>query len=143
MYCPFCCISSFFFCFFFFNDTATTEIYTLSLHDALPIFSPANYQGTGQSRSLPIFRRENTFIYSDSLTLTRGAHSLKFGGEVRRRQITEYQTNRGNGRFNFNPNLTNLPGVGNTGNSMASFLLGYATLIEQDFTLAWIGARGI
>src|SRR5215208_5224898 len=29
------------FCFFFFNDTATTEIYTLSLHDALPI-SPAS-----------------------------------------------------------------------------------------------------
>src|SRR5437764_6224767 len=31
-------VSSFFFFFFFFNDTATTEIYTLSLHDALPIF---------------------------------------------------------------------------------------------------------
>src|SRR3712207_8649354 len=29
------------FCFFFFNDTATTEIYTLSLHDALPIYRPA------------------------------------------------------------------------------------------------------
>src|SRR5256885_16238660 len=27
-------------CFFFFNDTATTEIYTLSLHDALPISAP-------------------------------------------------------------------------------------------------------
>src|SRR5687767_15817654 len=27
------------FFFFFFNDTATTEIYTLSLHDALPIFN--------------------------------------------------------------------------------------------------------
>src|SRR2546430_10164141 len=26
-------------CFFFFNDTATTEIYTLSLHDALPILA--------------------------------------------------------------------------------------------------------
>src|SRR3712207_7517459 len=26
-------------CFFFFNDTATTEIYTLSLHDALPILT--------------------------------------------------------------------------------------------------------
>src|SRR5947208_9133781 len=35
-----CLISSFFlrFLFFFFHDTATTEIYTLSLHDALPIF---------------------------------------------------------------------------------------------------------
>src|SRR5215216_3630040 len=29
---------NFFLLFFFFNDTATTEIYTLSLHDALPIF---------------------------------------------------------------------------------------------------------
>src|SRR5687768_17907001 len=29
----------FFFLFFFFNDTATTEIYTLSLHDALPIWA--------------------------------------------------------------------------------------------------------
>src|SRR2546430_17368758 len=28
---------TYFFFFFFFNDTATTEIYTLSLHDALPI----------------------------------------------------------------------------------------------------------
>ena len=36
----------FFFCvwfFFFFNDTATTEIYTLSLHDALPIFMPVRW----------------------------------------------------------------------------------------------------
>src|SRR2546426_12595228 len=33
-------VPAFFFIFFFFNDTATTEIYTLSLHDALPI-SPA------------------------------------------------------------------------------------------------------
>src|SRR5207249_11094700 len=32
-----CTCSSFFYFFFFFNDPATTEIYTLSLHDALPI----------------------------------------------------------------------------------------------------------
>src|SRR5437588_10336261 len=31
----------YFFFFFFFNDTATTEIYTLSLHDALPIWRAA------------------------------------------------------------------------------------------------------
>src|SRR5437764_15205889 len=34
----FCLIVLLFFFFFFFNDTPTTEIYTLSLHDALPIF---------------------------------------------------------------------------------------------------------
>src|SRR5215813_14546821 len=38
MFRLFCfCFVFFFFFFFFFNDTATTEIYTLSLHDALPI----------------------------------------------------------------------------------------------------------
>src|SRR2546430_15418569 len=33
------------FSFFFFNDTATTEIYTLSLHDALPILYTTNFFG--------------------------------------------------------------------------------------------------
>src|SRR2546430_8573985 len=37
------------FTFFFFNDTATTEIYTLSLHDALPISSPASAATTAKS----------------------------------------------------------------------------------------------
>src|SRR3712207_9516913 len=32
---------------FFFNDTATTEIYTLSLHDALPIFAQPARAGVG------------------------------------------------------------------------------------------------
>src|SRR2546422_8516795 len=35
------CVLLCFFFFFFFNDTATTEIYTLSLHDALPILVPS------------------------------------------------------------------------------------------------------
>src|ERR1051326_5888326 len=40
--------------FFFFNDTATTEIYTLSLHDALPIWAiPARPMRGGRVRRLP------------------------------------------------------------------------------------------
>src|SRR3712207_7708231 len=39
--------------FFFFNDTATTEIYTLSLHDALPIFEDATmFDATTVRRAL-------------------------------------------------------------------------------------------
>src|SRR2546425_6897709 len=38
------------FFFFFFNDTATTEIYTLSLHDALPISDPPRAGGRGHHR---------------------------------------------------------------------------------------------
>src|SRR3712207_7760172 len=38
--------------FFFFNDTATTEIYTLSLHDALPILGTTN--NVARSLGLPL-----------------------------------------------------------------------------------------
>src|SRR5215217_8529385 len=41
------------FFFFFFNDTATTEIYTLSLHDALPIV-PGSGTATAVMLSTPI-----------------------------------------------------------------------------------------
>src|SRR3712207_9255647 len=36
--------------FFFFNDTATTEIYTLSLHDALPICTRTSRRHTAERR---------------------------------------------------------------------------------------------
>src|SRR5476651_2914993 len=39
--------------FFFFNDTATTEIYTLSLHDALPIFPARRPRRQGHPVPLP------------------------------------------------------------------------------------------
>src|SRR5438045_6136333 len=48
------------FCFFFFNVTATTEIYTLSLHDALPI-----------SEDRWIERRDRRTQHGDDLTLRR------------------------------------------------------------------------
>src|SRR2546430_10509081 len=39
--------------YFFFNDTATTEIYTLSLHDALPIYYPGSWnQGLSSGQGL-------------------------------------------------------------------------------------------
>src|SRR3712207_7140520 len=43
---------------FFFNDTATTEIYTLSLHDALPIWRKVEHdRGTARARCLHAGRR--------------------------------------------------------------------------------------
>src|SRR5438270_8829847 len=51
------------FLFFFFNDPATTEIYTLSLHDALPISGRGNgvAQSTDRNRNL-LSVRDNGFL---------------------------------------------------------------------------------
>src|SRR2546430_6530681 len=62
--CPFT------FFFFFFNDTATTEIYTLSLHDALPIYSGF---AAGSSHLLRKRRHASLFCsyHASSLTPSR------------------------------------------------------------------------
>src|ERR1035438_10589176 len=55
--------------FFFFNDTATTEIYTLSLHDALPIwvrhFSSPRLQGYSAMAPMSSLSRHNSFRVPD------------------------------------------------------------------------------
>src|SRR2546422_7655372 len=43
--------------FFFFNDTATTEIYTLSLHDALPIWDTRTLSSPNRSSTCPLAGR--------------------------------------------------------------------------------------
>src|SRR2546422_8848329 len=42
--------------FFFFNDTATTEIYTLSLHDALPICGSSRYARSAPRAWWPLLK---------------------------------------------------------------------------------------
>src|SRR2546430_3803945 len=53
-------------CYFFFNDTATTEIYTLSLHDALPISSTAAFQ---PGPFMAIYYATKAFVFSFSVAL--------------------------------------------------------------------------
>src|SRR3712207_9016509 len=55
--------------FFFFNDTATTEIYTLSLHDALPILTRFSYTPETWARLLenPEDRRQAAQSYIESV----------------------------------------------------------------------------
>jgi Carboxypeptidase regulatory-like domain len=124
------------------NELGVPNANVTPREQALPIFSPATYLGVGDSRSLPLYRRENTFEELDNLTWTKGLHTFKIGGSFRRRQLTIYQTNEGNGRFNFSAAFTDSrdpAGVG--GDSAASFILGYPTLDAHDYNYQFPGIR--
>src|SRR2546430_12488904 len=82
-------LASFFF-FFFFNDTATTEIYTLSLHDALPISEPAHRRpsppvprphhllhGVGQRVEHAVLDRKSTRLNSSHSQISYAVFCLK------------------------------------------------------------------
>src|SRR5690349_23246425 len=70
-------------CFFFFNDTATTEIYTLSLHDALPIYSvlPADPEAASPPTGrLPLptgLDRKSTRLNSSHVEISYAVFCLK------------------------------------------------------------------
>ena len=124
------------------NQLGVPNANVLTDLQALPIFSSSSYLGIGSSRSLPIFRRENMFQYIDNVSLTHGSHTFKFGADFRRRQLTIYHAGNGNGRFNFSPALTDSrQPAGSGGDAMASFLLGYPTLIAHDYPNVWPGMR--
>src|SRR5260221_13148414 len=70
--------------FFFFNDTATTEIYTLSLHDALPIFGIALVENdgveahsTGAWLNVPPQDRKSTRLNSSHTVISYAVFCLK------------------------------------------------------------------
>src|SRR2546430_6952592 len=50
---------------FFFNDPATTEIYPLSLHDALPIFGSGAYKAADKKEGTPAVPDENADVRKD------------------------------------------------------------------------------
>src|SRR5947199_9786617 len=67
-------VSSFF---FFFNDTATTEIYTLSLHDALPIYADFSFTAIMlYPRALADMLRDWLEMYPEKVLLDRRSTRL-------------------------------------------------------------------
>src|SRR6266850_2654782 len=87
-----------YFCFFFFfNDTATTEIYTLSLHDALPIWWPICPMATSaRSNSRGPWRpdRKSTRLNSSHLVISYAVFCLKKKKQNDRSSRNKTITNR-------------------------------------------------
>src|SRR6201989_3729955 len=68
--------------FFFFNDTATTEIYTLSLHDALPIYGqfrkqPPSLRHQRDAEIDDLLRSESTRLNSSHVEISYAVFCLK------------------------------------------------------------------
>src|SRR5258708_38414642 len=62
--------------FFFFNDTATTEIYTLSLHDALPISTPSLLRSSSSAACLRTLPPSTTASRDRKSTRLNSSHQI-------------------------------------------------------------------
>src|SRR5690554_5664799 len=92
--------------YFFFNDTATTEIYTLSLHDALPIYCKYNNDGTFKSSVDKFYSQEDLQAWADLTGAKPGDLMLVLSGETNatRSQMNDLRLHMGDELGLRNPN---------------------------------------
>lgn len=113
--------------------------YTIQGPKALPAINVTGYFNLGESIAGP---KAGTNFYSlrDLVTLTRGQHSLRFGGEFSLNKDIQFATQPNYGTFTFNGTLTSgttaapgttTPAVRYAGNALASFLVGTPASIVQ------------
>src|SRR5688572_31342830 len=81
---------------FFFNDTATTEIYTLSLHDALPIFSPTTPScSPAQTRRVTITATPRSGRDRKSTRLNSSHSQISYAAFCLKKKITDTSAETG------------------------------------------------
>jgi hypothetical protein len=100
-----------------------------------PAYQFGAYLGMG--RSYPMSSNaDNTFVWSDGLSRHWRQHSLRLSGRYAFYQVNSFWPQYPDGFFQFDAGLTSLPGIIDTGDGLASFLIGQPAFAEQSFVTA-------
>ena len=93
----------------------------------LPLINIPNFAPLGDSNFVPIVDVSNTFEENGTVSYTHGAHSLKFGASLIRRQARNVQSSNGVGNINFGLQEDNGSTQQDGINNLATFLVGAFT----------------
>jgi Carboxypeptidase regulatory-like domain len=107
----------------------------------IPSISIANYNGIGDGTDGPFENKNNTLQFINNTSITRGSHSFRFGGEIRRDQFNQVGNQYGRGSFSFSTVQTQDPATHSQGDAFASFLLGNVSLTEVAAQIARVQFR--
>ena len=104
---------------------------------ALATIAPEGFAQLGANNAVPFRIRTTSYQLEDSVRWARGRHTFEAGFSMIRRNATgnaSEWSSRGN--FLFTPDYTSQQGVAQTGDSIASLLLGFPTEVRRDVQLA-------
>ena len=133
-----------------YGKNASAQIGLPSLNTSLDSSGLANftlgtYAAIGDGSYLPTTNISNLFQSGGVLSYIVGAHSIKVGVNVQRRQVNDAQTSQTVGAYTFDGNFTNDPSgsTPGSGNAIASLLLGYPSGVTRNKYLIHPGYRTI
>jgi len=112
-----------------------------AFNNALPLFTFTGFQQLGPSAST--FSQYQTGVWQvvDSVVYSRGPHTLKAGADLRWYQLNAVAPPNPTGAFAFTTTGTDQQGVTNSGNAIASFLLGQVDTFQIDLQESRIRPR--
>ncbi|MEP6963143.1 MAG: TonB-dependent receptor, partial [Acidobacteriota bacterium] len=103
----------------------------------IPAVGISNYTGIGDSTDGPFENKNGNFQILNNTSISKGKHTIRFGGEFRKDQYNQVGNQFGRGSFGFTVGPTQNPkaltagsGLAPQGDAFASFLLGNVTLTE-------------
>ena len=112
-----------------------------AFNNALPAFTVAGITQLGASPSAFSNFSTNVTQVFDMVTRVQGRHALKAGMDLRWEHLDAVQPPNPTGNFGFSTLFTNQSGVTNSGNSLASFLLGQVNTFSIDLQRSTIRPR--
>ncbi len=92
--------------------------------NGLAALQPGGYRRVGDPSFSPTLITTYESQLSDTLSMIRGTHTIKFGVQLRRSQFNIFQVNAPRGRLSFNGRFTRDPVSGDGGQALADMLLG-------------------
>ncbi|MEO8027146.1 MAG: hypothetical protein ABI823_11765, partial [Bryobacteraceae bacterium] len=97
----------------------------------VPVFRFNEYVGMGRSHPTARSSRTN-FSVRNTASLRSGKHTVRWDARLTKFRVDAFLPAYPEGNFHFSQGLTSLPGIDNTGNSFASYLLGLSDYAQQD-----------
>ncbi len=105
------------------DPTAFGFTYPITQYISLPAINVGGFALSGPPAQKDFTKKNNIFLWGDSFSKEAGAHSLRFGGEIRRSRVDVNAGNFTAGSFTFNGIVT--------GNAFADYLLGASASLLQ------------
>ena len=102
---------------------------------AFPRFDLGQYVDIGSSPGSLVRYQIASYALSDGLSVRLRKNNLKLNFYASRGQVNSFRPRNPSGRFAFDGKLTSLPGINNTGDPFAQFLLGLSNRAEQSIVV--------
>jgi Carboxypeptidase regulatory-like domain len=127
-----------------FNTADAIGIKGININDksgGLPSMSITGFQGLGDNSTYPENSQTASIQFEDILSVSRGSHTMKFGGMFVRHRFNGFSAFPTRGDFTFNGQFTRQIGTSTSATALSDFALGAANSITRNILVGTFGMR--